>query len=534
MAGMVMILGAGRMQIPAIEAARRLGLDSLVVDGNPQAIGRRLADRFFTVDLTDLAGLLRCANRYRDELRGVFTVGTDFSTSVAYVAEHCDLPGIPYRVALNASDKLRMRRCFAAAGTPSPRYASSDDAADYGKLSLPLVVKPVDSMGARGVRRVSTYNELSAALAAAAAISRSGRALVEEYIDGPEYSLDAIVYRGHIEICGIAERHIRYAPWFVEVGHTIPASLSAYESRELEGVFRAAIRALGIENGAAKGDIFLTPRGAVVGEVAARLSGGFMSGWSYPRASGVDLTAAALRIAIGAAPGSLAPGLNRISAERALISIPGIVARIEGEEEVSARPQIEACFLHVAVGQRVVFPRNNVEKCANVIATAADRGQAIAAAEAALEGLRIYLRAGDQETLAFLYGNENQHTPHAFELRCEANQQALLLMPKGIHAPFGRSSNSYYSRTAIWRIAALPQLRYESQRDWNMRTLEETVAMLRRRYRLEFVSSDPTIGRCFWHALLKGGLQGGCFFFDTLKEGHISMREWIARWEADD
>ena len=88
-------------------------------------------------------------------------------------------------------------------------------------------------------------------------------------------------------------------------------------------VMKQGIRALGIDIGAAKGDIKLTPEGPEIGELAARLSGGYMSGFTYPLATGVDLMSAAIRSPWANIPGDLTPRWNRVSAERAIIPRAG-------------------------------------------------------------------------------------------------------------------------------------------------------------------------------------------------------------------
>jgi biotin carboxylase len=309
----IFILGAGIMQIPAIRAAKAMGWRVIVADGSPEAEGIALADQFVNVDLKDRDAMAAAVKLCQADggVDGVFTAGTDFSATVAWAANQCGLPGLAYETTLNATDKARMRRVFREHGVPQPEFMelSRGDSARRAleRLSFPLVVKPVDNMGARGVRRIDTEEELAAAFASAVGFSRSGRAIVEEYVSGPEYSLDALVWRGEPTLCGIADRHIFFEPYFVEMGHTLPAVLDDPTLAKIVAVFFQGIRALGIDNGSAKGDIKLSPRGPVVGEIAARLSGGYMSGWTFPYASGIDVTRSALRIAVGLQPLDLSP-----------------------------------------------------------------------------------------------------------------------------------------------------------------------------------------------------------------------------------
>ncbi|MDR3148079.1 MAG: ATP-grasp domain-containing protein, partial [Treponema sp.] len=265
----IIILGAGVMQGPIIRIAGEMGLYTIVVDGDPLALNAALADRFERIDLKDKEGieaLARSVGAADCKLGGIMTAGTDFSASVAWVAERLGLPGIPYEAALNASDKERMRSCFDRAGVPSPAFrvfrSPPEDPASLP--ALPVVVKPVDNMGGRGCRRVDSAGDFERALAEALRFSRSGRAIVESFMDGPEFSVDAIVYDDEITICGLADRHIFFPPYFIEMGHTMPTTLPPRDQEALLAVFKDAVRALGISGpghrGAAKGDIKLSSR----------------------------------------------------------------------------------------------------------------------------------------------------------------------------------------------------------------------------------------------------------------------------------
>jgi biotin carboxylase len=508
----ILVLGAGIMQIPALEAARRNGWNLIVADGNPNALGRRMADSFHVVDLKDLDGLLELAQSYhaRGLLDGVFTAGTDFSASVAYVTERLGLPGISYETARNATDKVRMRRMLAAAGVPSPGFCavSSPEELDDAELPpYPLVVKPVDNMGARGVRRVEDRRTLELAVADALGFSRSGRVIVEEFIDGPEFSIDALVIAGELHVCGIADRHIRFPPYFIEIGHTMPTAYGAAEQRAVSEVLANAARALGIENGAAKGDIFLTERGAVVGEVAARLSGGYMSGWTYPYASGVPLTEAGMRLALGLEVGELEPRRRWTSAERASVSIPGRVTEVIGLEKARSGAYVEELFERAGPGEEVVFPRNNTEKCANVISAAPEREDAISAAEAAVAAVVFRLEPGDPRTKAFL---ADPSTPAAFGLERPENRRALEAMHE-------RAGYPEASRKLPRAYRPLPDTDGETGLDWNHRGIGSTLELLEHLCGMRPARPhEPAHGRQFWTALLKGGLQGALFYLDTI------------------
>ena len=442
----VFMLGAGFMQGVAIRAARALGCTVVAADGNPSAVCAAEADEFVCIDLKDTARLIDYA-RYLQQnggLDAVFTAATDFSAAVAAVAADCGFRGHTLEAALNATDKVRMRECFRKTGVPSPafieltaadlaapadRFVAADNlpyddagaaTADtlerrLGELAgrFPLVVKPVDNMGARGCSLVKNLSELRKAAATALQYSRSGRAIVEEYIEGSEFSIEGLIFGGRLYITALADRHIFFPPYFIEMGHTIPSECTQDIADEVISVFERGVHALGLTDGAVKGDILVRNGKAFVGEIAARLSGGYMSGWTVPYSCGLDITAAALTLALGGSPRLHTCGKDSfviplkqncpfVSAERAWISIPGQVASVSGLEAARAAPFVKDVFPRAGAGDTVVFPQNNVEKCGNVLSAAPSRREAVQASEAACRKIVLRLRPHVAETDAFL------------------------------------------------------------------------------------------------------------------------------------
>ncbi len=516
----ILIMGGGVMQLPAIRIAKGRGWRVVVADADPRALGRGMCDEFLQADLKDKEAMLACARDLlsRGGLSGVFTAGTDFSSTVAWVGEKLGLPGIGYETAMKATDKCRMREAFDRAGVPSPRFAcwapDMDPAKTAARIPFPVVVKPVDNMGARGVMRVDEPDKLASACSAAAALSRSSRVIIEEYMEGPELSLDAIVHDGEITVCGVADRHICFEPYFVEMGHTMPTDMEEGVIDAVEEVFRAGIRAIGIDNGAAKGDIKVTASGPKIGEIAARLSGGFMSGWTFPMSCGVEVTAAALDIAVGHAPGDLTPKFSAVAAERAIISMPGTVQEVEGIDPASRESGVREVFLRVKSGSRVVFPTNNVEKCGNLITACSSREEAIVAAIKAISRIRIRLRPLTEVSDQFLFGRAREDGRSAFTLSEASDREALSGMP-----PYW--AGAPLSSGEPVAITELPAFFAEKCADWHGLSIQEGVrglvesghmAMGKERSEDRF-----TLGSVFWKALLRGGTQGALYLLDGIR-----------------
>ena len=538
----ILILGAGLMQKPAILSAKELNLRTCVIDADKNAVCVPLADEFEQIDLKDKDKILEYAEKLQKSqnfLIAVFTAGTDFSASVSYVCEKLNLPSHSFNAAQNASIKTQMRECFQKSNVPSPKFAkiSKNDINDtlldniLQKMTFPLVVKPVDNMGARGCRMIRSENEFTSSVKTAVEYSKTSNAIIEEYMEGEEFSIDALIYNGTFTVTGFAIRHIKYPPYFIEIGHTMPAQLDKKIHDELISVFALGAKSLNLTCGAAKADIKYTKCGPMIGEIAARLSGGYMSGWTYPYASDLNLTKQAIliacneipqkliekRIPVSYTPSQLCKNEKcpydlyevpcvRTSAERAWYSIPGQVEYIENINEYSDKAVFDVLPRStVSLGSKVNFPRNNVEKCGNIIAVSNDDKIAIDAAQDAVSNIFITLKPDTKETEDFLSGisqqDEKGFPPSAFEqippdiLDSEdqiigENQKVSDFIPKVLQNP-----------------------EYENIKDWNFNTIKQIAQKfdILRKNHPEFDL------KTFWKAVLKGGLQAAVYFSDTVK-----------------
>jgi len=392
-----MIIGAGILQVPVIKIAREMGLLTLVTDYDKNAYGLRFADFPVIMSTRDVDGTVRVAKEFskRRRIDGIITVGTDASLTVAAVQHALDLPGNRIDVAEATTNKIKMRTRLKYHNIPEPEFFSCWSYQDVfeasKKLGFPFVIKPADNMGARGVMRVDKPEIIRFAYERAKNSSPRGEVISEGYMDGPELSIDALIWNSDIYITGIADRIIEFPPYFVETGHIMPTNLPEERVNDAVDVFKRGIRALGINIGAAKGDIKLTNEGAKIGEIASRLSGGFMSAYTYPYSTGVNLIKAAINIALGNPPGDLNEKYHKVSVERAIIPGSGVVNAIEGIEQALSIKGVKNVFITCNIGDNIHIPTSNVEKCGNVIAVADSREEALNLANLGVKTVNIVL-----------------------------------------------------------------------------------------------------------------------------------------------
>jgi len=384
----LLVLGAGAAQLGLLEAAAARDLTVIAVDGDPLAQGFAFATERAVISSEDEQSVERLA-RARS-VDGLISPGADWPVGIAArVAEHLGVPHpIDGATAVLATTKTRQRERFAACGVTQPRTFSTSDP----EIPFPCVVKAPDRQGQRGLTLVRDRGGLAAAVEAAAAESRGGGALVEELIDGPELTVNAVSVNGVFTPLTVTDRLLADPPAFgVALAHAWP---SQHATDGVVKAARAAVAALGIENGPSYTQLRLGLDGrAYVVEVAARLGGGHDA--ELCRAAlGVDLNGLAISFALGEPCDDVSRG------ERAggacvlfLVAPEGVLRAIEGVEEASSMAGVSWVRTYRQAGWRFGPLRRGADRAGAILATGVDRGDALVRARRAAEAVRFLVDA---------------------------------------------------------------------------------------------------------------------------------------------
>src|SRR5205823_3678492 len=198
MARAFVLTGGSRSQLGLLENARALGHEVCVVDGAATAPLLAEADYQVVRSFADVEGVLADLAALGIEPAAVATMGSDLAVlPTARLAERLGLPGLPVETAQTVADKRRMRAAFQRAGVRTPRgrdAGAADEARTaFAELGPPLVVKPVDGSGQRGVTEVRAERELDSAVERALAASRAGAIVLEQYVEGDEYTVNGFL-----------------------------------------------------------------------------------------------------------------------------------------------------------------------------------------------------------------------------------------------------------------------------------------------------------------------------------------------------
>lgn len=376
------IVGAGIEQVRAYELAREMGLEIVGTDIDPSAPALALADHRIIASTRDVSATVKAAIEFNAARRidGVMTLANDVPLTVASVATELGLPSISVESARIASDKLAMKERFCGDGVEVPPFKEISSfrelAALVGEWSYPVVIKPNDGRGSRGVLRITEGVDHEWAFNHALENSDSKRVLAEKFIDGVQLSTESMVYRSACYTASVSERnyeHIdRYAPYIIENGGLLPADLNESDVRAVEEVVARAAASMGIDNGPVKGDIVLSDAGPVVIELAARLSGGYLCTDQIPLATGVDLVRETIKLSLGMElqVSDLIPKEICKMGIRYFFEEPGRIVRITGFDELSDYDWVSKKMLFMGVGDIVKAPTNHTKRVGFVHVTA--------------------------------------------------------------------------------------------------------------------------------------------------------------------
>ena len=302
----ILIFGGGLNQLTLIKAAKSLGVKSIVIDPNPNAPGKSIADHFVVVAPKDYEHTKAVAERF--SVDGIVTA--QMENPLALMAKLAAEKGYIFPspdVIKTATNKWEMKAAFNAYGVPCAKgvllNAEDDLSMVYeAQLDFPLIIKPLNAFSSRGVYRVENETELAAFRPKTAAFSKDGKLIVEEFLEGPEYSIEALTHQGHTEIIQYTEKFVTPFPYTVEMGHLQPADLTPQQRAAIGKAVKGAIEAVGLQNTASHTEVKWTPKGPKVVEIGPRLGGDFISSYLTLYSSGVNMDEAAIQIALGDRP----------------------------------------------------------------------------------------------------------------------------------------------------------------------------------------------------------------------------------------
>lgn len=391
----LMILGGSILQLPAIKKAKELGLNVIVLDINPDAVGFKEEGIIgLQISTIDTNRVIEAAERYN--IDGIMTLASDVPMpTIAKVCQKLGLPGISPQTALNATNKAEMRNCFKEHHVPIPEFYVAENEKEFIEFTKHIkdkfIIKPADNSGNRGIKLVSMpleLRELKEVYKYSKQYSKDGRILLEEYMEGEEFSVESISINGVCHVIQITDKITSGEPYFVEIGHTQPSKYNQTVKTNIAETAQLGVNALGIMSGPSHTEIKLTKEGPKIVEIGARLGGGCITTHLVPLSTGVDMVKANILIALGEMP-DLSPRYEKAAAIRFFRTPSGLFKGVEGVEEAKKMPGVIEIGFFKQIGEYIPPMRNGLDRVGYVITQRDNRNSAVELCEEILRKIHF-------------------------------------------------------------------------------------------------------------------------------------------------
>lgn len=388
----VLFVGAGPAQMTAIQHARRLGYEPYAVDADPCAVGFKFAAGFDVGDIRDPAFIQECAQRYH--VNAIVAVATDVSVpSVARACTLLGLPSIPVEAADVSVNKLLQRKRMKAAGLVVPAFmpfqSVNEALANVEQIGFPVVIKPIDAAGSRGVRLVQNTSGVVEAAEEALAVSRSKVGLAEEYIEGLEVSVEGFAVDGIFHAICISEKSRTPPPYLLDMAVYFPDSLSTSEHDAIVSVARNAVAACGLDNCPVHMELLISAKGPVVVELAARGAGFRVFTNILPYVTGIDTVNVQLQLAFGEKVEIIPKVPPRAAVIIFLSPIPGKLKCVEGLDKARAVLGVQEAEVYIRPGTVMGELKCGADRIGHLIVFAESRPEAERQAMQALALIKL-------------------------------------------------------------------------------------------------------------------------------------------------
>lgn len=348
----LMILGAGQCQVPIIKQAQEMLYETIAVSASGNYPGLSIADKSYHIDVREKEKILDIA--IDENVNAILTDQTDISVpSVAYVAEQMGLPGIGYDCALRFTDKYIMRQYGQQLGIPVPKHlvasslAEARDAAE--KLGFPLVIKPVDNQGSRGVTKINSIETLEGKYRSAVENSPQHLVILEQFFPGIEVVVQGFVSNFKFTNLIIGDRkYFNLKDLFIPKQTIFPTKIEAPLKKKVLALNARLIKGFGPAFGITHSEFIVNPETGDIHLVETAIRGGgvFISSDLIPLTCGINTNKLLIKLACGESVRINADRiLNNASAYLCFYLEEGIIRQVNGIDAVRSLSGVHKIYL---------------------------------------------------------------------------------------------------------------------------------------------------------------------------------------------
>ena len=298
----LVIIGANDFQNRLILKAKALGYETHVFAWEDGAVGKENASFFYPISIVEKDTILEECRKIKP--CGICSIASDLAAiTVNYIAENLGLPCNKTEYSEIQTNKYKMRQALLNAGIKCPKFVCVDGGFNNelpDGFRFPIIVKPTDRSGSRSITKLDSINKIEKAVQSACEVSFEKKAIIEEFIDGDEYSMETITQNGIHHYLATTKKFTTGSPNFIETGHRQPSGLSHELISKAKAVVFDALTALHVENSAGHSEFKIDKNGDIhIIEIGARMGGDCIGSDLVPLSTGIDFMKAVIDVAVG-------------------------------------------------------------------------------------------------------------------------------------------------------------------------------------------------------------------------------------------
>jgi len=392
----------------ALEIALSLGLSPIFLTNNPNRYKglERIKCPVIVCNTNSIDALIQTITAHKNvnQILGITTTSEFYVETVAHLTTYYGLAGNTAKAIQSCRNKAQTRRLLEAAQIRQPNFAVvcsiSELNSAFTRIGFPCVVKPADDTGSSEVRICQTREEVEAQVTRILAISTNVRGqdtaqtvLIEEFLDVPEFSVEMFSWQGETTCVGITQKYLTGLPYFIEYRHIFPANLSQHIAEEIQATVKRTLDVVGITHGATHTEVKLTPQGAAIIEINARLAGGMIPEL-IRYATGINLLEQQLKSAVGLSPDLQFRHTSHAGIQFIVAHTEGTLKDVRGIEAIQQEIEgIERVTITTPLGNRVALPRSAYDRLGYIVTRADTYEEAVLRLNKALAKLKISIES---------------------------------------------------------------------------------------------------------------------------------------------
>ncbi len=372
----VLVFGVGPLQESIIGRAKKMGLYTVGIDPAKDAVCRKAVDAFEVVGGQDYEGTCSVVERYG--IDAIVTAATDKPlVMMARIAEKYGFPFFSVETAQWSTDKFQMKQRFMEGGVPCAKGRLVRMADETSDMVYPVIVKPRDNSGSRGVKLCRNREELEASMIEAFEVSKLDTVLVEEFIEGQEYSIEGLHYDGKAEVIQFTEKKTTEFPYNVELGHKQPANLTEEQKDAIRGIVAKIGKTMKFENCPSHTELKINNRGIFVIETSPRLGGDYITSTLVPLSTGINMEDQLLHIALSEQVDTKTGRMNQAAAVEFFCFSEGTVKSVNVDlmSRIASMKGVYSIDLKLSKGDKVNKITSSLNRYGEIIVSSYDSEQ---------------------------------------------------------------------------------------------------------------------------------------------------------------